>query len=82
MFACLEKAVDHAVKFDTPQDGMFTAFMVNRVKMSAIDAVKNHTENQSGLLLKQLKKEKFDPWRQDERLQRLIRTLEPVAVLG
>lgn len=82
MFACLEKAAEHAVKFDTPRDGMFTAFMVNRVRMSSIDAVKNHAENQSGLLLKQLRKDKFDPWRQDERLQRLIRTLEPVAVLG
>lgn len=82
MFAGLAQAVEHAVKFDTPKDGMFTAFMVNRVKMSAIDAVKDHTENQSGLLLKKLRGGKFAPWQQDERLQRLIRTLEPVAFLG
>ena len=59
MFDCLEKAAEHAILFDSPKDGMFTAFMVNRVKMSSIDAVKNYTANSSGLRLKNLKKEKF-----------------------
>ena len=81
MFACLEKAVEHAIKFDTPIDGMFTSFMVNKVRMSSIDAVKDHTENQSGLLLKTLKKERFANLQNDSRMINLIKKLEPIAVM-
>ncbi len=81
MFACLEEAVKHAIKFDTQTDGMFTAFMVNRVKISSIDAVKDHEENQSGLLLKALKKEQFAHLQNNPRMQKIIEKLKPVAIM-
>ena len=52
MFRCLEQAAEHAVKYDSRKDGMYTAFMVNRVELSVNDAYKNYSENDSGLLLK------------------------------
>lgn len=80
MFASLAQAAEHAIRFDTRQDGMYTAFMVNRVEFSAGDAVKTHTENQSGLLLKSLRKEKFAPWQADARMQGIVAKLAAVAV--
>lgn len=80
-FDCIEKATEYAIKFDTLRDGMFTAFMVNRVKISSIDAVKNHTENKSGLLLKSLKKEKFSHLQNDPRMQKIIEKLTPIAIM-
>jgi len=81
MFACLEEAVKHAIKFDTQSDGMFTAFMVNRVKISSIDAVKDHEENQSGLLLKALRREKFVHLQNNPRMRKIIDKLTPIAVV-
>ena len=78
---CLENAADHAVKFDTLKEGMFTAFMVNKVKMSSIGVVKDHTENRSGLLLKILKKEEFSCLRESPRMIKVIEKLTPVAVM-
>jgi hypothetical protein len=66
---------------DTPIDGMFTSFMVNKVRMSSIDAVKDHTANQSGLLLKTLKKELFANLQNDPRMIKLIERLKPIAVM-
>ena len=81
MFACLENAVEHAIKFDTPIDGMFTSFMVNKVRMSSIDAVKDHTENQCGLLLKSLRKDQFAHLQNDPRMMKIVERLLPVAIL-
>jgi len=78
---CLEKSAEHAMKFDTVGEGMFTSFMVNKVKISSICAVKNHTENRSGLLLKALKKEKFARLQNHPRMQKIIEKLTPVAVM-
>ena len=55
--------------------------MVNKVRMSSIDAVKDHTENQSGLLLKTLKKERFANLQNDSRMINLIKKLEPIAIV-
>jgi len=77
---CLNEAADHAIKFDALKDGMFTAFMVNKVKISSIDAVKNYTENRSGLLLKTLKREEFSCLREDRRMTGIIERLTPIAV--
>ena len=78
---CLEKAAEHAILFDTLKDGMFTAFMVNRVKMSSTDAVKDHTENASGLRLKNLKMEKYAHLQDDPRMVRIVEKLMPVAIM-
>ena len=80
MFRCLEKVAEHAIRYDTPEDGFYTAFMVNRVEMDKSGA-KNYQENRSGLLLKQLQGKAYDPWRNDERLLRIMERLRSVAVM-
>ena len=81
MFTCLEKAAEHAVKYDSRKDGMYTAFMVNKVELSVNDAYKNYTENQCGLLLKTLRKDTFAHLRDDPRIKRIIEKLTPVAIM-
>lgn len=81
MFKCLENAAEHAVKYDSRKDGMYTAFMVNKVELSVNDAYKNYTENQCGLLLKSLKKDQFAHLQNDPRMVRIIEKLKPVAIM-
>ena len=78
-FDCLEKAAEHAIRFDTLKDGKYTSFIVNGVKYSPMDAVKDHTENESGLLLKSLKGEKYKQFETDPRMLKLVEKLTPVA---
>ncbi len=81
MFTCLEKAAEHAIKYDCRKDGMYTAFMVNKVELSLNDAYKNYTENDSGVLIKQLKGEKYSCFKDDPRMQRIVEKLTPVAIM-
>ena len=81
MFECLEKAAEHSIQDDTRKDGMYTAFMVNRVKMPSNDAVKTFTENQSGLLMKSLQNEKYAHWQNDPRMKKIIKKLKPIAIM-
>ena len=81
MFNCLEKTVEHAVKFDSRQDGMYTAFMVNKCELSLNDAYKTDTGNQCGLMLKALREEKYAHLQNDPRMIKLIERLEPIAVM-
>lgn len=81
MFFCLEKATEHAIKFDTRKDGMNTSFMVNKVMESVEDAYKDYSENDCGLLLKALRKNSFAHLQEDPRMINLIKKLEPIAVL-
>ena len=79
MFDCLYKSAEHAVKYDTKDDGRYTSFIVNGVEYSSIDAVKDYTENESGLLLKSLKGERYKPFETDPRMVKLIEKLTPIA---
>ena len=79
MFECLEKASEHAIRYDTLKDGRFTSFIVNRIEFSGIHAVKDYTENESGLLLKFLKGEKYKQYETDPRMVKLIEKLTPAA---
>ena len=81
VFTCLEKATEHAVKYDSRQDGMYTAFMVNKVELSVNDAYKTYTENVSGRLMKQLKGEKYSCFENDPRMMKIIETLTPLAIM-
>ena len=81
MFKCLEKAAEHAVKYDSRKDGMYTAFMVNKVELSVNDAYKTYTENASGLLLKRLTGEKYSHFKDDPRMQKIVERLTPVAIM-
>lgn len=79
MFHCLEKATEHAVKYDTRQDGMYTALMVSKVVSSVDDAYKNFTGNNSAVLVKQLYEEKYSCYKDDPRMQKIIEKLSAVA---
>ena len=79
MFACLEKAAEHAVKYDSRKDGMYTAFMVNKVELSVNDAYKTHTENDSGLLMKHLNGEQYSCFKNDPRMQKIMEMLKTTA---
>ena len=79
MLTHLEQAAEHAIRFDTRKDGMYTAFMVNKVELKVTDAVKGHKENTSGLLLQFIQNGNFGPWEEDERLRKLMERLEKVA---
>ena len=80
MFRCLEEAAEHSIRYDTPEEGFYTAFMVNKVAMNK-SGFKNYQENRSGLLLKHLQGKAYDPWRNDERLLRITDKLRAVAVM-
>ena len=81
MFSCLERAAEHAISFDTLGDGKFTSFMVNKIDFSSINAVKDHSENQSGLLLKALEKEMYKHLKNDPRMIRIFEKLSSVAIV-
>lgn len=81
MFKSLEKSAEHAIKYDTMKDGRFTSFIVNRIEFSSIQAVKDYTENESGLLMKYLKGETFKQFETDPRMVKLIEMLKPVAII-
>ncbi|MBR6051045.1 MAG: helix-turn-helix transcriptional regulator [Clostridia bacterium] len=80
MFKYLEKSAEHAIRYDTLKDGQFTSFFASRIDFSSIHAVKNYTENQSGLLLKSLKGEKFKQFEKDLRMTKIVNMLTPVAI--
>ena len=80
MFEYLEKSMEHAIKYDRRKDhGKFTSFLVNRIDFSAFNIVKNYRENQSGLLLKVLRTEKFKQFEEDARMVKIVEKLTPVA---
>ena len=81
MMYSLEKSAEHAVKFDTQVDGMYTAFMVNKVTRYANEAVKSDTHNQCGLLLKFVKEGAYAHLHDDPRMQKIIEKLSAVAIM-
>ena len=62
-------------------DGRYTSFIVNKMDFSSIQSVKDFTENDSGVLLKSLKGEKYKQFENDPRMESLIKRLKPVAIL-
>ena len=72
---CLEKSAEHAIQYDTLQDGIYTAFMVNRMRFSSKNAVKSKTENRCALLLNALKKKPFSNLSDNRRLVKIIEML-------
>ena len=81
MHDCLAKAAEHAVKYDTLQDGEFISFMLKGVTYSGNDGVKSHTENCAGLLLKFLQRESFAPFTDDPRMLKIKTELQAVAIM-
>ena len=72
VFEHLEKSAEHAVKYDTLKDGMFTSFMVNKIEIQSIVAVKNHQETQLGFLLNMVQSDRFAQLSDDVRMIKFI----------
>ena len=78
MFECLEKASKFAIKFDTLKpDDEYTAFMIKGVKFGG--AYKDHTANDSGLLVKELKGKRYEDLKDDPRLNAILEKLASIA---
>lgn len=78
MLSCLEQAAEHAIRYDTLEDGMYTAFMVNKVKLKVSDSLKGHTETMSEMLLQRIQEGDFGS-PDDDRLQKVAGQLHKVA---
>lgn len=81
MFAYLNLATEHAVKFDTYEEMTFTVPILNLTMDSPNRNTKTFTENFSGLLLKELTDDSYAAYRDDPRMQAILEKLKPVAVL-
>lgn len=80
MFACLNRAAEHAVKFDTYEEMTFTVPILNLMTDSPNRNTKSFTENLSGQLLKELTGDGYADCRDDPRMQAILEKLKPVAV--
>jgi len=79
MFECLEKSADLSIKFDTMDaEDEYTAFMIKGVKFEG--CYKDHTANDSGLLVKELKGKRYEDSKEDPRLNSIIEKLAPIAI--
>lgn len=81
MFFSLEKSAEHAIRYDTLEEGKYTSFMVNRLNYEVHGYVKNYTENQSGLILKLLTGENYSRFQNEPRMKKIIEMLTPVAIM-
>lgn len=77
--ACLEEAVYHAIKYDTRQSGMYTAFAVNRINDDVKSTSKNSPTNCSADMLNILNNKRYASIREDNRIKALISELEKYA---
>ena len=76
MLTHLEQAAEHAIRYDAREDGMYTAFMVNKVKLCVIDSTTNREGTLCEELLCAIRDGKFGPWEEDECLKKIISRLE------
>ena len=79
MLTSLEQAAEHAIRYDTLEDGMYTAFMVNKVKLDVSMSTTDGEGTLCGGLVYSIQDGQFGPWEEDERLRKLIERLEKVA---
>lgn len=75
----LQKAAHHAIVHDTQESHAYTSFMVNRCSYDRSKWVKNYTNNDSGLRLKEMQEECFDLVREDARFREIAERLKAVA---
>lgn len=79
MYKYLERAADSAISYDTRNDSKYTALLVNTREDRLTNCRKNHTDNQSALLIRSINKS-FEKFKNDDRLKAIIAKLENVAV--
>lgn len=77
--SCLEEAAYHAIKFDTRQSGMYTAFTVNRIYDDVKYSGKNTTSNCSADMINILNNKRYASICDNERIKKLISELEKYA---
>ena len=75
----LEAAAEHAIKYDTRQSGYFTSFIVNHCYDNVEGSSKNYTENDSALLLNELKKSRYDRFEDYVQMKTIKEKLEKYA---
>ena len=76
----LEKAVDHAVAFDTlPPKIKHTSLLVNTLEHDVVNTSKNYSHTWSKETLDKLEQERYDVIRSDERFIRLVEKLKIYA---
>lgn len=76
---CLEKAAYHSIKYDTRNSGAYTAFVVNKMKDDLLSTSKTFTENDSALMISELKHKRYSSLKDNERIKSLISELEKYA---
>lgn len=76
----IEKSAENAILFDTMEEGNFTSIMLNKCSYQPNCQVKTYTENESGMLLNNLEKEKFSHLKSNERMIKVLDKLSRVAV--
>jgi transcriptional regulator with XRE-family HTH domain len=79
VISCLEKATHHSIKYDVRENGMYTAFVVNRMEDDTLCTSKTFTENDSALMINELKHKRYTSIRDDERIKSIISELEKYA---
>lgn len=77
---CIEKSAENAILFDTMKKGNFTSIMLNRRGYQPDCQVKTYTENESGMLLNNLEKEKFSHLKSNGRMIKVLEKLSRIAV--
>jgi transcriptional regulator with XRE-family HTH domain len=75
----LEAAAEHAIKYDTRQSGYFTSFIVNHCYDNVEGSSKNYTENDSAILLNELKKSRYDRFEDYVQMKTIKEKLEKYA---
>ena len=76
---CLEEATYHAIKYDTRKDGMYTAFLINKLEDKLSYTSKTRTANDSADMIQRLKHKRYASIRDDARIKSLISELEKYA---
>ena len=77
--SCLEKATYHSIKYDTRESGMYTAFVVNKMEDNLLSTSKTFTENDSALMIHELKHKRYGSLKDNEKIKSLISELEKYA---
>lgn len=80
LFARLEQAAEHAIKFDTrEEEGKYTVTVLNRLTDYKKNVSMKKPGNESAWLLNELQNDRYAPYRADPRMQAIIEKLKPVA---
>ena len=79
MFSHLESAAEHAIKYDTRQNGHYTSFIVNRCYDNVTSSAKDYTENECASLLNEIKKARYAKFKDNTQMKAITEMLEKYA---